>query len=164
MGEARRRLEVLKPLTDSERAEALGSDPFKLAFDLLHGMVQAVFKATGGINHELIGVDFEAGQPKGVNVLVVKRLGDVARLRGDMLVRYPMVAHIFEAWAAPDGSAPPSSHPGRYDVISIGLYTTDIAAFAQNRVDVASRVVARGELIYPDRIDGRFAFDLPQRH
>lgn len=164
MGEARKKAAMYKPMNDIERAAALGNEPFKLAFDLLFGMVDVVYKSTGGVNNELIGIEFDGGKPKGVNVLLVKRLEDVPRLRTEMLLRWPMVAHVFEAWAAPDASARASEHPKRFDVVSIAMYTPEMAAFAQNRVDVVNRRVERGELVYPDRIEGRLAFDLPQRH
>lgn len=120
MGEAKRK-QSSQVMSAEERECALGREPFALAYELVFGMVNTVFSATGGVNHELIGIDFHAGKPTGVNVLVVRRIEDVPRLRDEMLLKWPLVAHVFEAWAAPDGSAAPSAHPRRYDVVNVAL-------------------------------------------
>lgn len=101
MGEAKRgaahNASPFTLLTDAARSEKLGIDPFPTAFDFIYGMVEAVFTKTGGVNHELIGIDFENGKPTGVNVLLVNNVEDVPRLRARMLERWAMVAHVFEA-------------------------------------------------------------------
>lgn len=151
-------------MSTGQREVALGSDPFAPAFDIGFGMVNAVFSKAGGVNHELIGFDFEAGVPVGMNVLVVERTEDVARLRAEMLERWPLVAHVFEAWAAPDASVAPSAHAQRYDVVNVALYTSDMAAVAICRVDVEKQKVVKGDLIFPDQIGGRLGRVLPTRH
>lgn len=96
MGEAKRRAahnaSPFTLLTDAARSEKLGIDPFPTAFDFIYGMVEAVFTKAGGVNHELIGIDFENGKPTGVNVLLVNNVEDVPRLRARMLERWAMVA------------------------------------------------------------------------
>lgn len=127
MGDAKRRaLMTGQPLLDAARAEQLGTDPFAAAFDLIYGMVEAVFTKTGGINHELIGIDFEGGKPTGVNVLLVTHVDEVPRQRALMLERWPMVAHVFEAWEAPDDSMPAHVHPQRHDIVAVMLHTSDL--------------------------------------
>lgn len=163
MGEAKRK-QVGHPLTSEDRDLALGTEPFAPAYELVFGMVDTVYSATGGVNHELIGIDFEAGKPTGVNVLVVRRIEDVPRLREEMLLKWPLVAHVFEAWSAPDDSMPPSQHPLRYDVVNVALHTSDRAAVAMCRVDENQRTVEKADLIYPDKIGGRLGRDLPTRH
>lgn len=163
MGEAKRR-STNQVLNAEQREIALGSNPFAPAYDLIYGMIKTVFSQVGGVNHELIGVDFEAGTPTGVNVLVVKRIEDVNRLRAEMLEKWPMVAHVFEAWAAPDESVAPSTHPLRYDVVNVALHTSDMAAVAMCRADAENRSVVKADLIYPDQIGGRLGRELPTRH
>lgn len=162
MGDAKRRA-GFQPLTPSERDSILGLDPFKVAYDFLYGMVERVYTATGGVNHELIGVEFANGKPSGVNVLVVKRVEDVPRLRDEMLARWPMVAHVFEAWEAPDASMPAHDHPERFDIVAIMLHTAEFAATASCRVDPAKKSIERGELLMPSKMEGRLGRDLPAR-
>lgn len=163
MGEAKHK--AAKPnLNSSERILALGTEPFMPAFDLVFGMVEHVYSHIGGVTHQLIGIDFEAGKPIGVNTLDIRHVTDVPYLRSKMLEKWPMVAHVFEAWAAPDASAPPSAHPLRYDVVNIMLHTNEIAAVAPCRVDAVKKLVERAELIYPDQIGGRLGREMPTRH
>lgn len=163
MGEAKRK-QTGKAMSPEERDIALGNDPFVAAYKLVFGMVDTVFSATGGVNHELIGIDFDAGKPTGVNVLVVRRIEDVPRLREEMLLKWPLVAHVFEAWAAPDTSTAPSVHPMRYDVVNVALHTADMAAVAMCRANAELKTVEKAELMYPDQIGGRLGRVLPTRH
>lgn len=163
MGEAKRR-SANQAMTTKEREAALGNEPFAPAFDLVFGMVNAVYSKSGGVNHELIGIDFDAGKPTGVSVLVVRRIEDVPRLREEMLLKWPLVAHVFEAWAAPDASVAPSAHPLRYDVVNVALHTSDMAAVAMCRANAEKKTVEKADLIYPDQIGGRLGRELPTRH
>ena len=163
MGEAKNK-SARTALTDEMRAAMLGEDPFKLAYDFLFGMVEHVYTNSGGVNHELIGIDFDAGKPTGVHVLVVRRTEDVPRLREQMLQHWPMVAHDFEAWHAPDASVPASQHPQRYDVVSVMLNTSDMVAAASCRVDPGQKTIERGELFFPSGVGGRLGCELPTRH
>lgn len=157
MGDAKRKKEAAGKhiLSMEERAAMLGADPFAAAYNLLYGMVETVYSKTGGVNHELIGIDFSAGKPAGVHVLLVKRTEDVPRLRDQMLLQWPMVAHICEAWAAPGGAVPAHSHPERKDIVGITLHTVEFAAVAQCEVDERARTVQRGELQMADGLGGR---------
>ncbi len=156
MGDAKRRKDAAGvDLTEVERAAMLGLDPFRAAFALIYGMIEAVYTQSGGVNHELIGIDFANGNPTGVHVLLVERVEDVPRLRDEMLVRWPMVAHVFEAWAAPDDSAPAHAHPERYDAVALMLHTTEFMAAANCRVNESKRTIERGELLMPTEVKGR---------
>lgn len=158
-------LAVRKKLTAEQRANVLGENAFSLAYDLIYGMAEAVYTKTGGVNPQLIGIDFEAGKPTSVSTLPVRRPEDVQRVRTSMIERWSLVAHVFEAWAAPDQKfTPPSAHPERYDIVSIMLFTPDCAAGAMCKVDVAKRTIERGDLIFPDQVGGRFGHALPKRH
>lgn len=163
MGEAKNKA-ARTALTDEMRAEMLGENPFKPAYDFIFGMVEVVYTSSGGVNHELIGIDFLAGKPTGVNVMVVRRIEDVPRLREQMLQNWPMVAHVFEAWAAPDASVPASQHPQRYDIVSVMLNTSDMVAAASCRVDPGQKTIERGELVFPSGVGGRLGRELPTRH
>lgn len=156
---------IRKTLTPEQRARALGVGAFAEAYEFIFNRVEAIYTTTGGINHQLIGVDFEEGKPMTLSILPVRRPEDVQRNRPSMIERWPLVAHVVEAWAAPDETVmPPSAHPQRFDVVSIMLFTPDCAAAAMCRVDEADRTIEQAELIFPDQIGGRFGHALPQRH
>ncbi len=156
MGDAKRREASKTILTDDIRAKMLGVDPFGVAIDLIYGMAEAVYTKTGAINHQLIGLEFEAGKPTGVHVLLVKRVEDVPALQEKMLQHWPLVAHVFEAWLAPPGSeAPPHAHPLRQDVVVISLNSPEVAMFCNCPVNGAKRTINRGEFIVPTAIGGR---------
>ena len=151
-------------LTAEKREEMLGNNPFILAYDLVFGMVNTVFSKFGDVNHELIGIDFDDGKPTGVNVLVVHRIDDVPRLREEMLNKWPMVAHVFEAWAAPDATVAPSIHPLRYDVVNVVLHTSDMAAVAVCRANAEMKTVEKADLEHQYQLGGRLGRELPTRH
>jgi hypothetical protein len=163
MGEASNKAKHVV-LTEEMRAGMLGDNPFIPAYDFLFAMLEPIYTASGCIDHQLIGIAFQDGMPTGINVVNIRRIEDVPRLREQMLQRWPLVAHVFEAWVAPDTSAPPSKHPERVDVVSIMLNTSDILASAPCRVDPVRRTIERAELTFPDRVDGRLGRELPTRH
>lgn len=165
MGDATRKHEAAAKmiLTNEDRDKMLGVDPFTSAYDLLYGMAESVYRQSGGVNHELIGMEFKDGKPSGVNIQLVKRTEDVPRLREQMLQNWPMVAHICEAWAAPDTSCPPHLHPQRKDIVGISLHTIEFMALAQCEVDDATNTIKRGELLMPTEVAGRLGRPVRQR-
>ncbi|MBY0464779.1 MAG: hypothetical protein K2W33_07520 [Burkholderiales bacterium] len=165
MGQARAKAKNLQPdLTDEERLQMLGENIFGPAYDFLFNMAQHVYTSVGGVNHELIGVDCKDGKPVGVNILRIRRIEDVPRLREEMLQKWPLVAHVFEAWAAPDASCPAHAHPQRYDIVSIMLNTIELSAAATCRVDEARKTIERGELQFLSALGGRLGRELPTKH
>lgn len=165
MGDAKRKQEAAAKviLSNEDRDTMLGVDPFTVAYDLLYGMAESVYRQSGGVNHELIGLDFRDGKPSGVHVLLVKRTEDVPRLRDQMLQRWPMVAHICEAWAAPDASCAPHAHPQLKDVVGISLNTIEFMAMAQCEVDDVTNTMKRGDLVMPTAVAGRLGRAVSQR-
>jgi hypothetical protein len=117
-----------QPLSDAACCERLGINPFPAALALTYGMVEVVFTKTGGVNQKLIGIDVEDGKPTGTNVLLVINLEEVALLCAHALEDWTMVAHAFEAWAAPDASVPARAHRDQYDSVAIMLNTSEFMA------------------------------------
>lgn len=162
MGEAKKKMN--KAFLSAEvRAAMLGADPFKAAYDLIYGMIETVYSQTGGVNHELIGLEFEAGRAVGINVVLIKRTEEVPDLRDRMLVSWPMVVHVCEAWAAPDASRAPHAHPQRQDVVAVTLHTLEFAATANCPVNEKARTIQRGELLMPTAMKGRLGRDIATR-
>jgi hypothetical protein len=163
MGESKRKQTARPVLGLEDRNRRLGNDPFKAAYDLIYKVVAGVYTETGGVNHELIGIDFDSGKPTGVNVVLIKRVGDVPSLRDQMLLMWPMVVHVCEAWSAPDASCPPHDHPKRQDVVAITLHTIEFAATASCLVDEKEQSIRRGELVMPTEMGGRLGRPIVQR-
>lgn len=162
MGQAKAKASARPELTEAARAAMLGNDPFTTAYDFMFEAVSKMFLISGNIKPELVGLDFQDGQIKGVNVIPIRRREDVTELRAQMLLRWPMVIDLFEGWRAPPGGTlPPSQHPERIESIFLLLNTTNIAAAAFCDIDQKTRSLTRTELIYPDRIEGNFKRDLP---
>lgn len=161
MGEAKNKLR--KPLTEAERASMLGTDPFKVAYDMIYEITEEIYKEFGHVDHELLGIDFKDGVPSGVHTLPVRRVEDVADLRDRMLVTWPMVIHVCEAWASTDPSCAPSQSPDRQDVVMITLHTDEYAATAKCVVNEQERTIQRSELVMPTEMKGRLGRELPKR-
>lgn len=131
--------------------------------DQVYGMAEYVYSKSGMVNHQLIGLEMLDGSVTRANHLYVKRIEDASKLRDEFIQRFPMVAHVFEAWSAPDPSVAPSAHPNRTEIISISLHTLEAAVFMQCPVDPKAKKVIRGEVIVPTEVNGRLGRDLEKR-
>lgn len=151
-------------LTAQQREIALGDDPFTPAYDLIYQLLAAIFMQSGRLQNELIGLEFEHGQPKQASVVNVQDIEHVPVMLDQMLQRWPMVVHAFEAWLAPDRSYPTSEHPLREDIVSLMLHTQDVVAAAICPCDATTKIVHKAELVFPDAIGGRGARKLPVQH
>lgn len=161
MGEARHR--AREPLSESARMAALGEKPFEAAGQALTGMVKSVYEKAGALDHQLLGLDFESGQLRTLTTLLVRHKEDVPHLLDKMLSVHPMVAHIFEAWSAPDVSCAPSQHKNRQDTVAIMMHIDGAMASIICLVDAKKRTVEPGPMIVPDRAEGNFARDVGRR-
>lgn len=166
MGEAKRRG------GQSEReaaacARALGGDPFEVAYEALFGMIREVYQQTGGVNHELIGLDFNNGKVSGVNVYMIEDESAKERIPGNveaMLLKWPIVAHVMEAWESPADGVAPVDHPERRDIIAITLHSIDAAKTASCEVDPQARTVQKADLLPFEKLEGRLGRKFETRH
>lgn len=166
MGEAKKRGAKSERIA-SARDKALGNNPFDVAYDAVFGMIEMVYGQTGGINHELIGLDFKEGKVSGVNVLLIENNAAVDRIPDNiesMLLKWSVVAHVMEAWEAPPDGTPANLHPDRKDIIAITLHSLDGAMSAACEVDPQSRAVRRAELLTVERLEGRLGRKFEARH
>lgn len=163
MGQAKAKAAGRPVLTEAMRAAMLGNDPFNIAYDFLFDQVKLLYTTHGGFPNTLIGMHFENGQFDRLYPTTIRRLEDVPGLRNAMLQYSPMVAHIFEAWIAPPGRPDlvPSQHPERKDCVTFMLHTSDMCAATSCIVNPSMRSIQRGELIFPDKVEGRLGRDLP---
>lgn len=147
-------------------ADNLGQNPFEVAYEAIFGMVKEVYGQTGGVNHQLLGLDFKSGKIAGVNCLQVDN-DNINRLPDNiqnMLDRWPVVVHVMEAWEAPPGSIPAHEHPEKKDIIAITIHADGIASAASCEVNAATREVKKGPLLAVQKMEGRFARPLAVKH
>jgi hypothetical protein len=166
MGEAKKRGDKFERIA-SARDKALGNNPFEVAYDAIFGMIEMVYGQTGGINHELIGLEFKEGKVSGVNVLLIENSAAIDRIPDNiesMLLKWSVVAHVMEAWEAPPDGTPANVHPDRKDIIGIALHSLDGAMLAACEVDPLSRSIRRGELRTVERLEGRLGRKFETRH
>lgn len=144
--------------------QALGETPFETAAEKIIAEVSATYKKTGSIAHQLMGIHFSAGAISGAVAVEIRRKSDVVRMREHMLNSFPMVAHIFEAWIAPDSAARPSQHAQRQDVVAIMLHIEGAMGAINCVVDPLTRSITPGPIIVPDQVEGNFRRELGPRH
>lgn len=166
MGEAKRR-GVRSDRIAAARDKALGNNPFQVAYEALFDMVQEVYLQTGGVNHELIGLAFNDGKLAGVNVMLIEDDLAKERIPGNieaMLLKWPIVAHVMEAWESPVEGIPPADHPERKDIIAITLHSLDAAKTASCEVDPKARTVHKADLLPIEKLEGRLGRRFETRH
>lgn len=149
------------------KTQLLGDNPFNVAYEVIFGMVTSVYGQTGGVNHELIGLDFKDGKVSGINVFLIEDEASVARIPMNverMLLKWPLVAHVTEAWAAPPDGIEPSDHPERKDIIAILIHSQDAAMTASCEVDETLRTVNKAVLRQVEKIGGRLGRNFETRH
>ncbi|MFC5550303.1 hypothetical protein [Massilia aerilata] len=166
MGEAKRRGGQSERVA-AARNKALGNDPFVVAYEALFGMVREVYRQTGGVNHELIGLDFNDGKVSGVNVFVIEDESAKERIPGNieaMLLKWPIVAHVMEAWESPAEGIAPAEHPERKDIIAITLHSIHAARTASCEVDPQACTVHKADLLPIEKLEGRLGRRFETRH
>lgn len=166
MGEAKNRGTATDRMTDA-KTKLLGDDPFGQAYEVIFEMVKTVYGQAGGITHQLIGLDFKDGKVSGVNTLPIQSDNAVANIPltvEQMLMKWPIVAHVCEAWEAPPNGIKASEHPERRDIVSIMIHTMDAAKSASCLVNQTERTVSKATLITLDKIGGRLGRKFETRH
>lgn len=166
MGEAKKR-GVQADRVATAKEQTVGDDPFSVAYDAIFGMVEAVYKQTGGVNHQLLGLGFKDGKVNSVNSLPIEDQDALARVPVNierMLLKWSLVAHVFEAWEAPPDRMKASEHPDRKDIVSIMIHSMDAVMTAGCLVNEAERTVYKAELLAVEKIGGRLGREFETRH
>ena len=148
------------------KTSTMGDSPITKVYDVIFGLVDMLYTKTGGINHELIGFDLKNGEVAGANTLLITKenINHIPERVGQMLNKFPVVAHICEAWEAPSADVLAVEHPERKDVIAIVIYTESSAFTASCEVNPKNQTVKKGELHETVSLQGRMAHQLPQKH
>lgn len=158
MGDAKRRKEQMAS------TGPIGTDHINNAYEVIYGMVKSVYLQTGGVNHQLIGIDFNGAKVDGVNVLEVDQKEKIPHLVSGMLKKWPLVVHVVEIWTSRQTDKPASEASDRQDAVGITLHTEDSAFVATCLVDVSTKIVSPSELRPVQRMDGLLGREFPTRH
>lgn len=139
---------------------------FEIAYDAVFDIVKEVYRQTGCINHQLMGLEFKLGEIVRINSLPIdaeniNRLPENLQL---MLAKWPVVVDVFEAWSGPAGEGPASKHPNRKDIVAIMIHGAEVASSASCEVDMVTKEVKKGPLVSVEKIEGRFGRPLAVKH
>ena len=113
---------------------AVPFDPFGAVYDLMFEMAEMLVSRTGNLKQELVSFEFDGEVPLPARAVRVGQSDALKRLMEEMLVRWPVVAHIFQGWSLPDPGSAGHQHV-RSEVIVIALHTRDRVCVARCKVD-----------------------------
>lgn len=165
MGEAKRRASESDCTSEAEQYRSSEQCIYDV-YDHIFELSEQVYSQTGGVKHELIGIEFRGSQIRGLNRVPISEgeNSQVKPIMSRMLKKWPIVVHVMEAWLAPPTDVAPHSHPERKDVVLIMVHTEASAYVATCVVDPESKTTMKDELLKLDGVGGRFGRDLPKQH
>lgn len=134
------------------------------AFDAILSLEQAVYINTGGVPHQLFGVEFNGDAISGFYCADVPAKQAVGQMLAFMLSKWGMAVHVFEGWASKQTHLPPSKSPDRESVVNITIHTESAAYVASCPADESLRLITKVELIEAEGIGGTMGRSLPVRH
>lgn len=120
-------------------------DPAQAAFESVFDSMATLYRETGGIPHQLIGLEFRAGRAHDAHIEFVKVPEKVPVLIERMARKWHTVAHI----RVSPGTvlhAPGAPRPERRTLAAIEIHGAGGMALAMCRVNKATREIMRGAL------------------
>ena len=120
-------------------------DPVTTAFDSVFESVATLYRATGSVFHQLIGLRLKGGRGVQSQIEFVKAPEMVGRLVARMAAKCDAVAHVRLAPRLP-GSVSGIAGQVRPPVL-IEIHRGDVVAFAYCAADPQTRLLTRGELM-----------------
>ena len=136
-----------------ERAREKRLDPVHLAFesvfDSVFDSVSTLFRETGSIYHQIVGLSFRSGGAHGTHIELVKVPDTAPVLIERMRSKCGSVAHEHFAKNLPD-NIPGLSHPERRTLAVIEIHDAASVATAYCRVSRSTRELTRGVLSKKD--------------
>lgn len=130
----------------SPSAPEVHADPAQIAFDSVFESVSTLFRATGSIHHQLIGLKFRSGRALDAHIEIVKAPERVPVLIERIRRRWGAVANVHLARKLPD-NIPGLPHPERRTLVAIEIHGAQSVATAYCRVNQATREITRGALM-----------------
>ena len=135
---------------DTRRASPEGkAELTEIAFEAVFDSVATLFRQTGSILHQLIGLEFRGGQAQDAHIEVIKAPEKVQVLIERMRRKWGAVAHVRLAQKLPD-NIPGLPHPERRTMAVIEIHAARCVATAYCRVNPAIPEMTRGLLVRKD--------------
>lgn len=132
------------------RAAGAGApDAAEVAFESVFDSVATLFRETGNILHQLIGLEFRSGRAHDAHIEIVRAPERVPVLIARMRRKWGAVAHVRLAQNLPDNIAG-LSHPERRTQAIIEIHVADAVATAYCRVNRQMPEMTRGRLVRKD--------------
>lgn len=128
-------------------------DPIITAFDSVFDSVATLYRATGSVFHQLIGLRLRGGRGVQTQIEFVKSPEKVGVLIDRLRAKCDAVAHVRFAPRLP-GNIPGMSHPERRSLVLIEVHGNGAVASSYCRVDAGSRLLTRGDLTLRDAAAG----------
>lgn len=120
-------------------------NPAEIAFDSVFDSVSTLYRVTGHIFHQLIGLEFRSGRAHDAHIEVVRAPDRVGVLIQRMQRRWGAVAHVRLAEKLPD-NIPGLDHPERRTIAVIEIHVNGTVAKACCRVNPETRELFRSSL------------------
>jgi hypothetical protein len=125
------------------------TDPAEVAFDSVFDSVSSLYRVSGRIFQQLIGLEFRSGRAHDAHIEIVRAPERVGVLILRMRRRWGAVAHVRLAEKLPD-NIPGLSHPERRMLVVVEIHAAGTVATAYCRVNRATREISRGALARKD--------------
>lgn len=119
-------------------------DPLATAFDSVFDSVATLYRATGSVFHQLIGLRLRAGRGMQTQIEFIRSPEKAALLIERLRAKCDAVAHVRFAPRLP-GSIPGLPVAERRSPVMIEIHHGDEIALAYCPVDPATRLMSRGE-------------------
>ena len=131
---------------NDDGAREIRLDPAHMAFESVFDSVSTLFRETGSIYHQIIGLSFRSGGVHGTHIELVKVPDTAPVLVERMRSKCGAVAHVHFAKNLPD-NIPGLPHPERRTLAVIEIHDDDSVATAFCRVNRSTRELTRGVLL-----------------
>ena len=130
-------------------AGAGAPDAAEVAFESVFDSVATLFRETGSILHQLIGLEFRSGRAHDAHIEIVRAPERVPVLIARMRRKWGAVAHVRLAQNLPDNIAG-LPHPERRTLAVIEIHVAHSVATAYCRVNRLTPEMTRGLLVRMD--------------
>ena len=125
------------------------ADLIEVAFESVFDSVSTLFRESGSILHQIIGLEFRSGRAHDAHIEVVKAPERVPVLIERMQRKWGTVAHVRLAANLPD-NIPGLPHPERRSLAVIEIYAAQSVASAYCRINRVVPEMRRGTLVRKD--------------
>ena len=132
---------------DSQKDDSdVKADLIEVAFESVFDSVSTLFRESGSILHQIIGLEFRSGRAHDAHIEVVRTPERVPVLIERMQRKWGAVAHVRLAANLP-GNIPGLPHPERRSLAVIEIHAAKSVAKAYCRINRVVYEISRGTLV-----------------